>query len=166
MRILIGALLGILLLLTPQVNAFNLEYTSSDELEVKVIERLLMDITHKQVVKVFVFGYNTLNIRRYTRHISIVNDCREAEVVIMGIDNEGIINKCRGKPLIVSDRRLFDKYRDIIIGAFYWRKGRPHLLLIEDNLKDISLPSDYRPYMIRRDKDHQGTSLEVLQATR
>lgn len=114
--------------------------------EVKIIERLVMDITGKFNPKVCVAGYPATNIYQYSSNL-VITSCGQADIVIS--------NSARGlaydKPVIVVGS--FETNESDVIGSIFWRKGRPQIVLIEKNIKrfNLTVPEEYRKYILKRE---------------
>lgn len=114
--------------------------------EVKIIERLVLDITSKPNPKVCVVEYPSSYIQQYAPSLTVTN-CNQADIVISSSDKDLSYNK----PVLVVG---FPYIKDgDIIGAIFWRKGRPQIILIEKNIQkfDINLPQEYRKYIIKKE---------------
>jgi len=115
--------------------------------EMKILERLVIDITGKKYPKVFFDGVGENKIRMIIRFttIKMVNNISKADFVF-------IKNKTRKynaiKPTIALDFASV-KNCDFCIGVFSWRNGRPILILFKENLQkfDIVLPKEYKYYI-------------------
>ena len=122
------------------------------ELEAKILEKLFTDMVRSERVMVFILGekreYYKKNLKRYAERIVIVSSCEKAEIVFVAGELGELPEDCRKKTLFSTKREhLFRWYN--CVGAFYWKKGRPNLLLIEERLRDmnIELPRDYRKFI-------------------
>lgn len=115
--------------------------------EVKLIEKIAIDITKKDFPKVCVNGYPVNEIKEYSSNLIITN-CNNADIIIAVADSIPDIKK----PVIVIGYTDFKRY-DNIIGSIFWRKGRPQIIFLERNLKefDINLPQEYKKYIIKKE---------------
>jgi hypothetical protein len=133
----------LLFLLIPAIPAFS--QPNSDYIEVRLIEKILTDMTNKQPVNVCIINYGVNKILNYSKYLRITN-CRNADFIIIGQDSEGINYN---KPAIVFNEDLIKKVYNAV-GALYWKKGRPQLIFIKSRLDKykIQLPSKYKGYLV------------------
>lgn len=113
--------------------------------EVKIIERIVLDITNKPNPKVCVIEYPLSYIYKFATSLQITS-CNQADVVVSSTDKY----ISQDKPIILVG--FFPTKDDDIIGAIFWRKGRPQIIFIERNIKKfhINLPEDYKKFLINR----------------
>lgn len=120
---------------------------SPEYIEVKLIEKIFMDISKSSTIKVCTIGYENLsNIP--TR--LVVTTCNNADFIIISKDYYTInINK----PAILLNSSDIKKYKNVI-GALYWKKGRPQLIFIKERLElyNIKLPKEYERFLIEEEK--------------
>ena len=137
---LLRVLLFLLVLVIPAFSQPNPDYV-----EVRLIEKILLDMTDKQPVNVCVINYDTNKILNYSKYLRITN-CENADFMIIGKDSEEINYN---KPAIVFDEDLIKKVKNAV-GALYWKKGRPQLIFIKNRLDKykIQLPSEYKGYLV------------------
>ncbi|MFN4307383.1 hypothetical protein [Sulfurihydrogenibium azorense] len=115
------------------------------QVEVKLLEKVLSDITQKQLIYVCIYDSEKIQyIQKYCTKIHITN-CEKADVIIS--DREIPYNN---KPVIALNEEILKKLQNAI-GGLYWKKGRPQLIFLEDRLKkfDIQLPSEYNRFIIK-----------------
>jgi hypothetical protein len=118
---------------------------NSDYVEVRLIEKILVDMTNKQPVNVCVINYDVNKILNYSTYLRITR-CENADFMIIGKDGEEL---SYNKPAIVFDEDLVKRVKNAV-GSLYWRKGRPQLIFIKSRLDRyrIQLPSEYKKYLI------------------
>jgi hypothetical protein len=118
--------------------------SNSDYIEVRLIEKILTDMTNKQHVNVCVINYDASKILNYSTYLRITT-CENADFMIIG---KGFGEVNYNKPAMVFDEDLIKKVKNAV-GALYWKKGRPQLFFIKNRLDKyrIQLPSEYRGYL-------------------
>ncbi len=122
------------------------------ELEVKILERVFGDLTGKRRVKIFIVGSErdrfVKNIERFSVKIRTVDSCKDADLVFIAGKGKEFPEGCRGR-LTFSTSREDILLVEECVGAFYWKKGRPHILLIKEKLQErgISLPDEYKRFI-------------------
>jgi hypothetical protein len=134
------ASLFLLVLVIPAFSQSNTDYV-----EVRLIEKILIDMTDKQPVNVCVINYDANKILNYSKCLRITK-CENADFMIIGKDSEEID---RNKPAIVFGEDLIKKVKNTI-SALYWKKDRPQLIFIKNRLDKykIQLPSEYKGYLV------------------
>jgi len=137
---LLRVLLFLLVLVIPAFSQPN-----PDCIEVRLIEKILIDMADEQPVNVCVINYDVNKILNYSKYLRITN-CENSDFMIIGKDSEEINYN---KPAIVFDEDLIKKFKNAV-GALYWKKGRPQLIFIKSRLDKykIQLPSEYKGYLI------------------
>ncbi|WP_457600641.1 hypothetical protein [Hydrogenivirga sp.] len=152
MRFILSAIL--LFLLSSEVYPDVLGRVSGpQELEVRIIEKLFQDLLGKDEVKVFVVGDKreryVNNIRKFSHELKVSPSCDDADIVLIaGSYREGVSARCKNKPFFSTRREHAFSIRNCL-GAFYWKKGRPNILLIKERLEErgIKLPPEYKKFI-------------------
>lgn len=123
---------------------------SPEYIEVKIIKKLLIDMSQNQTVKVCTIGYK---VERLSDEKIIVTDCYNADFIIIGKDSYLIYKNKPAILLNVDDIKNIKTYRNVI-GAFYWKKGRPQLIFLKDRMQiyNIKLPKEYERFIIEEEK--------------
>ena len=119
-------------------------FGNSDEVENEIYENIITNLFPKKKVKVwtdnskisYVFG-------KYSKKLVVV-DKNNADIYILSY-KEDIPNN---KIVLTTNYKLLKEIKNSI-GAFYWKKGRPNIVFIEDRLKrkHILLPSKYNDFI-------------------
>lgn len=114
--------------------------------EVKIIEKIVVDIAKKSNPKVCVVDYPASNIQQYSS-VLVLTNCSQADIIISSSEKVNDHNK----PIILIGSQNFGD--GDVIGSIFWRKGRPQIIFIEKNIKkfDIQLPEEYRKYILRKE---------------
>ncbi|WP_457621341.1 hypothetical protein [Persephonella sp.] len=116
------------------------------ELEVKILEKISADILKKDYIKVYLLGYPKERILKYGKNLIITESCETAEIIIV---REKVEIPCKDKIILATNFYLLLEYPDAV-GAFYWKKGRPHIVFLKERLdkKGITLPYEYEKFII------------------
>ena len=126
---------------------FSQEIDRSLRYEMKILERLVIDITGKKHPKVYFDGISEKKISMLLRFttIKMVNDVSKADFVFIKSKTKEFKAI---RPTIALDF-VSIKNCDLCIGIFSWRNGRPILILFRENLQkfDIILPKEYKYYI-------------------
>jgi hypothetical protein len=133
----------LLFLLAFIIPAFS--HPNPDYIEVKFIEKILVDMADRQSVDVCVVNYDVNKVLNYSTYLRITK-CENADFMIIGKDSGEVDYN---KPAIVFGEDLIRKVKNAV-GAIYWRKGRLQLIFIKGRLDRyrIQLPGEYRRYLI------------------
>ncbi len=118
-------------------------------IEVKILEKISVDITKKKPAKVFVIGYDKNYIKKYAKKLIVVDDCNKADIIIAKEEKDIIFSSCKKKIPGIALRYSLLKENKNFIGALFWYKGRPNLVFVSFRLKQfqIKLPKSYSKYI-------------------
>ncbi|WP_457638551.1 hypothetical protein [Persephonella sp.] len=140
----------LVLVITAFLYAFNLSWAEIDRAtryEIRILEKLVIDITGKRHPSVYFDGISRNKIRIIKKYSKL----KEAKD---GKDADFVFVKNKKKPFNVDKPTLaLDfgslKYCRYCIGVFSWKNGRPMLILFKENLKrfGIHLPEEYRYFI-------------------
>lgn len=138
----------ILLLLSLSLFGSN---TTLLSVEKQIIKKILYAVVPgKKIINVYFQGSNIPKSIKTNKIIHIVKDYKEADVIIVEQKNCKQ-NKYFHKPIIVLDYNLLNKCPNAI-GAYFWQKGRPNIVMIEPRIKkeSIKLPDEFKIYLESR----------------
>lgn len=124
-------------------------FAKSNDLPIE--QKIINKITHalypnKQIVLVYYYGKQLPLSIKTDPDLDITNNPDKADVIILGDD--GWKGKEReDKPIIVLEYSLLKKY-PMAIGAYYWQKGRPNIVMLSPRLRrmHIKLPKEFERY--------------------
>ncbi|WP_456403135.1 hypothetical protein [Persephonella sp.] len=135
----------ILLILTALcfASAFGEQLEGYKKYEVKILSKLVLDVTKKPKPKVYYIGLDgeDIKILKKSKDLSIVNDIKKADFVFVKNLSKDLKVK---KPVFSLDFKSL-KYCSSCFGVFSWRNGRPMLIIFEEAIKSmgIKLPEEY-----------------------
>jgi hypothetical protein len=117
-------------------------FANNQDYESKLYEKVLGSIFNNDIITIYSDEGLKDTIRKSSKFI-IVDNCEDAVVSIGKIFK----SKCEKLPLFTTNYKVF-KNEPNVIGAFYWRKGRPQLKLKSDVLNDFNLtiPNSLQKY--------------------
>ena len=120
-------------------------YASDDKKASGILNLIVKEITKKEKASVYIHT-NIYSIEQYPGNINIVDDCKEADLVILST-TKNIPKECEGK-ILFGSRYSHMKNPDVI-GSFFWQKGRPNILFYKKRLKEhkIKLDSSFDRYI-------------------
>jgi len=107
---------------------------SFNKYENELFSYILSKIFNKKIVYV-------LSKQKVNYPLINVYDCKKADIVL------GNYNKCNKPHFVFSYKNLIHNKK--AIGAFYWAKGRPQILLLKNRLKEfnLSIPKELDEYI-------------------
>ncbi|RLJ70864.1 hypothetical protein BCF55_1149 [Hydrogenivirga caldilitoris] len=135
----------------------GLRSANPEELEVKILEKLFKDMLQRKEVNVLVLGDRKesyeRNIREYSDKLRTVESCKEANILLIAGDTKSIPEECLNKPIFSTKKENINLFKNCL-GAFYWKKGRPNIILIKERLEErgIRLPSEYERFIEPEDR--------------
>ncbi len=123
------------------------EIDRSVKYEMKILEKLVTDITGKRYPRVYFDGVSSQKVTLLVRFttIKLAEDMQNADFVFIK-NKTSKFNAV--KPTIALDF-VSVKNCSLCIGVFSWRNGRPILILFRENLQkfNIILPKEYKYYI-------------------
>ena len=115
-------------------------------------QKIVNKITHalfpyKKVVYIYSYGIENTSLFQNDPYIKLVDNIKKADILFIakGDFNEKKISK---KPIIVLKYSLLKKYPSAI-GAYFFQKSRPNIVILEPRLKKmhIKLPKEFERYI-------------------
>ncbi len=148
MKLVIKILLILLIIKTSLGVVISRTNEKDVKYEIKILEKIAEDITHKHKIKVYLIGYSRAKIKKFSTYFILSDNVDEADIVIVSKESKDIYH-IRNKIILTTDFRLLKEIPESI-GALYWKKGRPHIIFIKERLKDfkIKLSEDYGKFIV------------------
>ncbi len=129
------------------VSTYSLSLTLRD-IKIKLISTIAHVLIKDKVVKIDLEDKSFLNVKNSsTDHIVFVNSCENADLIITN-NIKNIKKDCRNKLIFVTNYSAYRK-APYSIGAFFWQKGRPVLILNKKVIrqKHIRLSKQFEKYV-------------------
>lgn len=114
---------------------FSISLYANSTYELKLYDKVFTSLFKKEKINIYTTK-KYANSFRYYYKFNIVSNCKEADLIFSNIDSN-----CTKKPIFVKDYKSFKETKNVI-GAFYYRKGRPQLKLNKKNIKKFNLNID------------------------
>ncbi len=116
------------------------------KLEAQILSSIAHSLVHKKSVNICIDDRNFKGIGKYAKSLNVVS-CGRADIVFTSKDND--INKKCKTSLIFSTSYYLYEHSPMIVGAFFWQKGRPNIIFRQKQLKhlDIALPKNFQKYI-------------------
>ncbi len=118
-------------------------------LEIKIISEIVISLTNKQNPKVCLYKFHEYEKKEYENFSEFkITNCQLADIILVKGIEEKISFK---KPAFALDYISFKNCQNCI-GAFYWRKGRPQIILIKENLDlfNIKVNKELQNYVVSK----------------
>ncbi len=96
--------------------------------------------------KIYYEGAYLPEIFRNNPEVRLVSDPRNAQIIVANRVAEKL--ERYHKPILVLQYRLLKSY-SLAVGAYFWQKGRPNIVMIRQRLQRmrIRLPHDFERYI-------------------
>ena len=116
------------------------------KLEAQILSSIAHSLVHKRSVNICIDDKNFVGIKKYTKNLNVVS-CGKADIVFTSKD-DNMDKKCKTS-LIFSTSYYLYEHSPMIVGAFFWQKGRPNIIFRQKQLENlgINLPKDFRKYV-------------------
>lgn len=143
----------ILLIIYNLVNASNYTYLLdeySDEIkqEAVIVTKMARDMLSDKAIKLYIPKATKLEHEIYSQMVVVVDSCEEANFIFVKHNERP---SCRGvdEKIILTNNYKHLSNDSACIGAFYWSKSRPNIVLLDDRLKskNIKLSNGYDKYI-------------------
>ncbi len=123
-------------------------YTHADDKQLasSLLYKVAQALTSKQTPNVYLHHKEKIKFDFDFSKFSIVNNCKQADIVILPTTKE-LQRQCRKKILFGTNIKTLKQRR--VIGAFFWQKGRPNMILYKKRLqqKRIKLDRSFSKYI-------------------
>lgn len=119
----------------------------ADNLKIRILEKIFSAISINQELRVWSDNKEVIShIKDHGRLITEQN-CEDANMIILE-DKEKLKEECSTKYIFVLNYQLLSDIPKSF-GSFFWKKGRPNIVIIEPRIKDqsISIDKELRPYL-------------------
>lgn len=134
MVLLMKKIILLLLLIITEV-AIASKYTGDKRVEARIIEKICTFVMDKKDINVFITD-GIKDMFRHSHNLRVIDSCEKADIVIL--TKKFPVEKCGNKPIFTTKYYLL-KYNHNVIGALYWHKGRPNIILIRERLERFNI---------------------------
>ena len=123
----------------------------AQELRVQILGALAHTVTTKDIPFVYLDDQNFKNFNTKKYGFMLVQQCDRADVIFTD-DVTALVKKCpqiKNKKLFALSYKDYAAHENQAIGAFFWQKGRPNIILNKKLLQhyDIKLSQRYEKYV-------------------
>lgn len=119
----------------------------SDNLQIKILEKIITEITVNKEMKVWSDNKNILRMLKEHNKLKTTDNCEEATIIILQEHNK-LISACSSRAIFVLNYKLLSDIPQSF-GALFWKKGRPNIVIIKSRIKaqSIQVSNDLNPYL-------------------
>jgi len=112
----------------------------SEDIDIKIWKRLIYDLSLKEY-KIYTIDKKLKDILCKIPGITMVENCEFATLIIESKKSVVEDKKCENIPRLSNNYRLLLTHSNEI-GAFFWMKGRPTIILSKPRLERFGLKVD------------------------
>lgn len=121
---------------------------SFDALHVKaeILSKIAHQIVKKDIVKIYVDDDHFLGTQGLVDSVKYTS-CEDADIVFVP-KKESLKNDCKNKFIFATSYYFYQNSPDVI-GAFFWQKGRPNIIIKSAMIEklDVSLSKSFKKYI-------------------
>ncbi|MDD5210903.1 MAG: hypothetical protein PHV62_00680 [Sulfuricurvum sp.] len=121
---------------------------NKDIMRAQILEKIILNISINETITVWSDNKELLAGFRKSNHLIISDICDKATVIIIENKKELNDDTCKNKPIFVLNYNLLKEVPKSF-GAFFWKKGRPNIVIIESRIKsqNISVSKELNAYI-------------------
>jgi len=125
----------------------SLASETSLNLQVKIMEKVLNEISINKERIIWSDNKTICKSFKKSNLIQTTPDCKQATIIILQ-DKNNLPKECAHCIVFVLDYELLSKVPKSF-GAFFWKKGRPNIVILKSRLKGLSIQasSALEPYL-------------------
>ena len=112
--------------------------------ESKIVKLLFSSLFNSTKINIYVDDKKKYTIIKEAG-FNLVKTCSKADLVY----SSSYLIECNNKPIFTDNYKSFRDEKNVI-GAFYWKKGRPNILFLKPRLDsfELKLPEKLEKYQI------------------
>jgi len=116
------------------------------KLQAQILTAIAHTLVHKKNVNIYMDDSAFDGAKKYIKSLKFVS-CDKADIVFISKDGD-MDKKCK-TTLIFSTSYYLYEHSPMIVGAFFWQKGRPNIIFRRKRLDmlGIILPPSFRKYL-------------------
>ena len=121
-------------------------FGKNESFELRIYNQVLHALfPHKEVVKVWSDSFQKRKMLARLHNTRLTSDPKNADFLLVTKSENLNVNGV----LFVTSYHLLKHYKKSAIGGFYWKKGRPNLLFLRENLqkRGLHLPKSFQKYI-------------------
>lgn len=119
-----------------------------DVMRAQIIGKILSNVSINEVIRVWSDNKELIaEFKKNSNFVTTVN-CEKATIIV--IENKENLHgdACKNKPIFVLNYNLLKDIPDSF-GAFFWKKGRPNIVIIEPRIEsqNITVSKELKAYV-------------------
>jgi len=116
-------------------------FASEERIDIKaqILEKIFANININETITIWTDNEELLEEFKKSSYLIVTDDCAVATLIVVeaktSIEND---ESCRNKPIFVLN---YEMLKDIpeSFGAFFWKKGRPNIVIVEPRMRNQSI---------------------------
>jgi len=129
------------------LSALLLSASDTSNLQVKILEKIISDVTLNKSLAVWSDDKGILDRLKSHSRLIVKNRCEDANIIILK-DKANLTKECTSKHIFVLNYQLLSDIPQSF-GALFWKKGRPNIVILNPRIKaqSIQISNNLKPYL-------------------
>ncbi|RXK04481.1 hypothetical protein [Halarcobacter bivalviorum] len=125
------------------------EYQKETELEAKIVTKIAKDILVDKPIYLYIPHMQELDKKIYSLSVKIVQNCNKANFIFVKYSKPYPCEKKQNPHYLLTNNYKQLLSNSNFLGAFFWSKSRPNIVLIRERLKQkkVKLSEEYERYI-------------------
>lgn len=125
------------------------KYTKVTELEAKIVIKIAQDMLPDQKINLYIPNSKDIDKQIYSKNIHLVKTCAQANFIFAKYGDAAQCKNSKNQGYILTNNYKKLIHDPEFLGAFFWSKSRPNIVLIKNRLtqKNIQLPKEYNQFI-------------------
>lgn len=121
--------------------------SGDSKLKIEILKKVVTGIQYNETMKIWSDDPKIMAAFHSAKQFNVAGRCEEADIIILK-DKENLPEVCLRANVFVLNYKLLNDIPKSF-GAFFWKKGRPNIVLIEPRVKkcDIALSEELLAYV-------------------
>ncbi len=121
---------------------------NKDIMRAQILEKIILNIYINETVTIWSDNKELLAEFKKSAHIVTTDSCAKATIIILENKEKIHDDACKNKPIFVLEYNLLKEVPESF-GAFFWKKGRPNIVIIEPRIasQNISVSKELKVYV-------------------
>ena len=116
-------------------------FASEERIDIKaqILEKIFANININKTIAIWTDNAELLAEFKKSSYLIVTDDCAVATLIVIetktSIEDD---EECRNKPIFVLNYELLKNIPESF-GAFFWKKGRPNIVIVEPRVQTQSI---------------------------
>jgi len=116
-------------------------FASEERIDIKaqILEKIFVNININETIAIWTDNEELLSEFKKSSYLIVTDDCAVATLIVIeaksSIEDD---ENCRNKPIFVLNYELLKNIPESF-GAFFWKKGRPNIVIVEPRVQTQSI---------------------------